>query len=177
MGVYCTHMKSIRSAARGVALSRSKGFTLIELLVVIAIIGLLAAVVLASVGSARTKGGVAAAKQEMNSIRTAAELYANTNNGYGAAANCTSSLFADTVSNMASAMNGLFGIPGIGSSNVDCGSSATNWSVAVKVPDGTYWCADSNGTARGATAGGTTYSALTGSATAAHTSAAATACN
>lgn len=62
---------------RGLALSSSKGFTLIELLVVIAIIGILASVVLASLGSSRAKARVAAAQGTMRSIQTGAAVCIN----------------------------------------------------------------------------------------------------
>ncbi len=62
-----------------------KGFTLVELLVVVAIITVLSSVVLASTGAARNKGADAAAKSDVNSIRTQIELlYASSANGnYG----------------------------------------------------------------------------------------------
>jgi prepilin-type N-terminal cleavage/methylation domain-containing protein len=74
-----------------------RGFTLIELLVVIAIIGILASVVLASLGSSRAKARVAAAQGTMRSVQTGAAVCINdasplapavpteTNNGGGAA--------------------------------------------------------------------------------------------
>lgn len=67
------------SVGRKVAMG---GFTLIELLVVIAIIGILAAIVLASLSSAKQKGADAAIKSEVNELRTLMELNASDYGNY-----------------------------------------------------------------------------------------------
>ena len=59
---------------------KNKGFTLIELLVVVSIIGVLASIVLSSLGEARSKARDARGISEINTLRTALELY-NLDNG------------------------------------------------------------------------------------------------
>jgi prepilin-type N-terminal cleavage/methylation domain-containing protein len=62
--------------------SYKKGFTLIELLVVIAIIGILSAVVLASLNTARAKGVDGARVSTLRQIGYALELYYDANGQY-----------------------------------------------------------------------------------------------
>lgn len=61
---------------------KKKGFTLIELLVVIAIIGVLATIVISSLGSARKKAKDAKTITEVRTLKTALELYYIDHNAY-----------------------------------------------------------------------------------------------
>lgn len=63
------------SSPTGFSVLRRRGFTLIELLVVIFIIGLLAAMVVVSVSSARMKARDAKRKADIKEIKTALEMY------------------------------------------------------------------------------------------------------
>lgn len=61
---------------------KTRGFTLIELLVVIAIIGILASIVLASLGSSQAKARDARRMSDVNSYQKALALYLSTSGSY-----------------------------------------------------------------------------------------------
>ena len=139
---------------KGLALKVSKGFTLIELLVVVGIIGVLAAVVVASLNSANSRGKNAAVKSNLNNARTQAEVFYNTNT----VANLT---YTNVCTNGA-----VGGVEGIGAlllasakargfsnysinaigttTNAVCNHSANAWAAQVPLLGGGFWCVDSS---------------------------------
>jgi prepilin-type N-terminal cleavage/methylation domain-containing protein len=137
--------------------NKNKGFTLIELLVVIAIIGILSAVVLASLNTARAKGADAATKSGLANMRAQAEMYYDTNSGYSSViiatlpvASCSTanSVFTDPtmVNAIASVTSSAGAAPICGLSGTN-GSKASGWAMSAVTKSGTAstWCVDSTG--------------------------------
>lgn len=123
----------------------NKGFTLIELLVVVALIGMLAAIVLASLGASKDKGIDTAIRSTMTNMKNQAELYhANNNGNYGLVTSTAYSSVCPT-SAVAVSTGGLMGDPapgGLLSLNIGlvnrAGSANTLCTVTV---GGTAWAA------------------------------------
>lgn len=133
-----------------------RAFTLIELLVVIAIIGVLSAVVLASLFTARQKGSDAAIQANIDTIRTQAEIYFGLNNRYGlfgqticpTPSGCISVMWCGDVPENVTISNAVTALKAIsGAGNVNCYSSPAAYAVSAKLISNPaiYWCLDSAG--------------------------------
>ena len=130
----------------------SSGFTLLELLVVIAIIGVLAAVVLASLGTSRNKGTDAGIVSNLHSIQVQAEFYYLKNsNTYGSTidTSCNTNVFSDPVigkaiTNIQSINRGV---------SLVCNNTSAAYAVSSILINGSptgqmYWCVDSASNAK-----------------------------
>lgn len=168
---------AILHTSRNEQQSSIRGFTLIELLVVIAIIGVLGAIVLASLNGARSKGDAAAVKSNLHTVQVQADIMyeqlggsystvGDVPSGWGDCEGMTDAgtiLQSPTISDAISAAK-----KASGDAPIDCRIRSDSYTIAVSIGSGKAWCIDSTGVARDRNVSGVPYDSVTGGANAAH---------
>jgi len=117
---------------------------------VIAIIGILAAVVLASLNDARQSGSDASIQQSLGNARSQAEIVYNRNGDFSDSAVCSDSQIAQLVTAAAEASDagGATTTSGVDASSAAvCRDADTTWAIAAPLSSSSTvaWCVDSAG--------------------------------
>jgi len=127
-----------------------KGFTLIELLVVIAIIGILAGIVLVSLGTARNKGKDSAVQEELSGLRSQMEIFYTAGSTY--VGGCTAAEAAGAILDAARGQTGatFAAVNAVETAGtVACDNAAGTWAAQAPLTTvGQYWCVDSTGASK-----------------------------
>ncbi|MCK9578480.1 type II secretion system GspH family protein [bacterium] len=132
---------------------QNKGFTLIELLVVIAIIGILAGIIIVSMGGAQRSANDAKIQATMDQMRTSAQIYyINHNSNYGTnsalatSTTCSTTELASSVGADAN-FNALCTSIATFTPRITVAANGASWCSITTLPGGGQWCVDSNGNA------------------------------
>lgn len=132
------------------SMKNKKGFTLVEMLVVVAIIGLLAGVVLTSVGPARSRAKDARVISGLTQVRAIAETLYDGDYDALPGAGGSATLVSDTEANFGKTAKDIK--QNSGGLYIDKASAPSTiyaaYSVLPSDPNKKYWCVDSTGASR-----------------------------
>jgi prepilin-type N-terminal cleavage/methylation domain-containing protein len=156
-----TTSKGFTLYSRATSLYKKSGFTLIELLVVVAIIGILATIILSSLGTARDRAKDAAIKSILSNMRAQAELqYDGDYDDICDAGTKSGEMFRDAYAKVSVSppttdcidQNGTVkNAPNGGLNTTSAGSgidaNGNIWAASIPLSTGDWFCVDSSGSA------------------------------